>query len=810
MFHRVPFIFPTSVVTAAVILVLAALFALSLSSPGTAHASHSSPPTVSILSITPEVGEEGRNLRVTLQLSRPLTEDEKYCYPGNRAGEEPRNEVCIEGGLVIMDNYNDHLYEGGHIPSDSGIKFVFRGNQVEDRLSVRIVEDECITPNRQIVVWIHRVYEDRDEYPDETKYGYHIDRTEHTVRVIGDDETNGTLVDDEGKCLPVEEGATEEIVANYAPSFSGRDKTFSVREDADADEDIGSPVTATDPDEDDTLEYSLTGTDAASFDIDYSTGQLMMTDTELDYETKDTYHLAVSVSDGMNIYGDSDSAEDDSIDVTINVTNVNEAPEFDSNAPTELNVVENTAADVDIGSPVTAIDPEGDTVTYSLDDGDGAAFEIDDTSGQIKTKDALDRETKDSYTVTVTTSDDGGANATHVVTITVGNEVEPPTFDEEPEQGQSNISRSIPENTLAGRPIGDPVSATDEESNPLTYSLDDQDGAAFDIDSGTGQIKTKDPLDHETKASYTIEMSVSDGKDADGNTEDTPTPDATITVTINVTDVNEKPQFAEDAVNTLEVAENTADGENIGSPFTATDPDNAHTLTYSLGGDDAASFGIDESSGQIKTKTALDYETKDSYTVIVSVRDGRDDTSTTDTAEDDSIEVTITINNVDEGGVVALSSQHPRTGAPLTATLEDPDGEASAVAWKWESSTDRNNWTEITGATAGSYTPVQTDEGSYLQVTATYTDAVFGADKEAQTDTDNAVPANNPPAFTAETDSRSIPENTPAGRNIGTPITATDTDTDDTLTYSLEVWPESHWPGFALREADVFKSYMAW
>ena len=23
----------------------------------------------------------------------------------------------------------------------------------------------------------------------------------------------------------------------------------------------------------------------------------------------------------------------------------------------------------------------------------------------------------------------------------------------------------------------------------------------------------------------------------------------------------------------------------------------------------------------------------------------------------------------------------------------------------------------------------------------------------------------------------------------------------------LEVWPESHWPGFALRQADVFQSY---
>ena len=30
------------------------------------------------------------------------------------------------------------------------------------------------------------------------------------------------------------------------------------------------------------------------------------------------------------------------------------------------------------------------------------------------------------------------------------------------------------------------------------------------------------------------------------------------------------------------------------------------------------------------------------------------------------------------------------------------------------------------------------------------------------------------------------------------------------ITGPLEVWPESHWPGFALREADVFKTYIAW
>ena len=26
----------------------------------------------------------------------------------------------------------------------------------------------------------------------------------------------------------------------------------------------------------------------------------------------------------------------------------------------------------------------------------------------------------------------------------------------------------------------------------------------------------------------------------------------------------------------------------------------------------------------------------------------------------------------------------------------------------------------------------------------------------------------------------------------------------------LEVWPESHWPGFALRQVDGLQSYMAW
>ena len=780
MFHRVPFISSASVVTAAVILVLAALFALSLSSPGTAHASHPDLPEVSIASITPEMGEEAANLRVTVRLSRALTEDEKFCYPAIESAP-PKDEVCIEGGIFVMDSYNDHLTEDGDRVSDSLSAFVFRTGETEKRLSVGIKDDTCITPGRTIRIAINTAF------GTET-YGYTIDETEHTVPVHGNDETNVGHVylnKNEGECKAINDGEDEEVIANRAPAFGSQPVSLYVAENTPAGEDIESPVTATDY-EGDTLTYGLTGTDAVSFDINSSTGQIE-TLAPLDRETKSSYHLAVSVNDGKDIYGNPNSAVDDSIDVTINVTDANEAPVFEANAPTALNVVENTAAGVDIGTPVTAIDPEGDTVTYSLDDGDGAAFEIDDTSGQIKTKDALDRETKDSYTVTVTASDDGGASATHDVTITVGNEVEPPTFDEEPEQGQSNISRSIPENTLAGRPIGDPVSATDEESNPLTYSLDDQDGAAFDIDSGTGQIKTKDPLDHETKENYSVTVSVTDGLDANGSHENTPIADDTIAVTINVTDVNEKPVFDATPPVEYEIAENTVADTPIGAALTATDPEN-DALTYTLDSGSAATFEID-ANGQLKTKADLNYEADSSYPVIVQVTDSRDDNGVADTATDATITVTITVTDEDDPGSITFSSDPPIAGATLTAVLEDQDGVKSGVAvtWKWEISTDQTNWNTITDATTDSYTPGTDDIGDHLRVTATYDDEKGpGKTVEAETDAVLTAPATNTAASFADLDAtRSVPENTVAGQPVGTPVAAVDPDNEDTLTYSL-------------------------
>ena len=99
-----------------------------------------------------------------------------------------------------------------------------------------------------------------------------------------------------------------------APDFTTATTSRAVTENAAAGEDIGSPVEATDANGD-TLKYTLGGTDAASFDIDAATGQLM-TKVALDYETKPTYSVRVTATDPGGL--------DDSIDVTITVTDVDE------------------------------------------------------------------------------------------------------------------------------------------------------------------------------------------------------------------------------------------------------------------------------------------------------------------------------------------------------------------------------------------------------------------------------------------------------------------------------------------------------
>ena len=120
---------------------------------------------------------------------------------------------------------------------------------------------------------------------------------------------------------------------------------------------------------------------------------------------------------------------------------------------------------------------------------------------------------------------------------------------------------------------------------------------------------------------------------------------------------NAAPEFDAMTV-TRSVAENTPSGQRVGATITASDA-NSLTLTYSLAGEDADSFAIEGSTGQIMTKAALNNEAKGTYAVFVVVDDDGDGGS-------DVITVTITVTDVSE--------QPSRPAAPTVERVEDDPG----------------------------------------------------------------------------------------------------------------------------------------
>ena len=597
----------------------------------------------------------------------------------------------------------------------------------------------------------------------------HETKASYTVTVSVSD---GTLSDSITVTISVSD-------VNEAPSFATATATRSVAENTATGTNIGAAVAAIDPDVPaDTLTYTLGGTDAASFSIVSTSGQLQIKSV-LDHETKDSYSVTVSVSDGTLT---------DSITVTITVSDVNEAPVFTEGTTATRSIAENTAADANIGGVFAATDPDGDTLSWTLGGTDASSFSIVGTSGQLRTKAALDYETKTSYTVTVTVSD-GTLSDSIAVTISVTDVNEAPVFTE-----GATATRSIAENTAVGTNIGAAVIATGatgsvtentasgtnigavvaaREANTLTYSLGGTDASSFSVVSTSGQLQTKAVLDYETDDSYTVTVTVLDGTLSDS-----------IAVTINVTDVNEAPVFTEGATATRSIAENTAAGTNIGEAVAATDQDTGSRLSYTLGGTDASSFSIVSTSGQLQTKSALDHETKDSYTVTITASDG---TLT------DSIAVSISVSDVNDAPVFTDGTTATRAvaentvasrniGTPVSAT--DQDVPADTLTYTL-GGTDASSFS-IVSTTGQLQTKSALDretKDSYA-VTVSVSDGNSGTDSIAVTI--SVIDVNDAPSFPALTATRAVSENTASGTNIGAAVAATDVDVPaNTLSYTL-------------------------
>ena len=338
----------------------------------------------------------------------------------------------------------------------------------------------------------------------------------------------------------------------------------------------------------------------------------------------------------------------------------NRAPVFTAGASTTRTVAENTGAGVNIGSAVSATDADNDTLTYTLGGIDSASFDIVSTSGQLKTEAALDYETKTSYTVTVTVSD-GTLTDSITVTINVTDVIneQPATYAVGEEVATLPTGSWLPERVV-----------------DTSFSLV---GGNLVVEFNNGGQLEKDGMTYTCVANG--------GCKIEGRTVTR----GTIQATSGTGPINRAPVFTAGASTTRTVAENTVAGVNIGSAVSATDADN-DTLSYTLGGIDAASFDIVRTSGQLRTSAALAYETKTSYTVTVTVSDG---------SLTDSITVTINVTDVTEERVSTS------TPAPLTeATVDESVVTLTLTGGTYEQSIGaiRNNVTVsgIAGVTARS------------------------------------------------------------------------------------------------------------
>ena len=511
----------------------------------------------------------------------------------------------------------------------------------------------------------------------------------------------------------------------------------------------------------DGLTYELSGADAGPFHIVPATGQIL-TGEKLDYETKKTYKVTVKATDPWGLSG--------SIPVTINVDNVDEAPVGGLLTLGGLASHDYAENNPDTSLGIYTVSGATAEVKWTLEGADASHFELDDQDNpqggsrmlkfarspnyEMPRGQAMRDTNTNAYMVTVKVSA-GDETETVEVTVMVTN-VE--------EAGTVTLS------SMGGK-VGTPLTAVLSDDDIVVGAIEWQ---WYRVNPATG---SSDPITGARNSSYTPVaadvgnhlMVTATYTDREGAGKS-----ASERITTAVADTNAAPEFAA-ATDTRELAEDTPSGTPVGGPITATDP-NGDNLTYMLSGGDAMYFTIDD-MGQIMVgaNTMLDYETKMSYMVTVRATDPE--------GLSGSIAVTVNVTNVDESGMVSLSPARPSVGTPITASVTDPDSSPTGETYQWSYSTAMDGtFTPYPAEIRASFNPTAADVGRYLRVTVSYND-VHGAQTEIAT-TEMAVILNVAPAFSSETATRSVAENTAAGMNIGAPVMATDGN-GDTLSYML-------------------------
>ena len=277
--------------------------------------------------------------------------------------------------------------------------------------------------------------------------------------------------------------------------------------------------------------------------------------------------------------------------------------------------------------------------------------------------------------------------------------------------------------------------------------------------------------------------------------------------------------------------------------FMSTDPETGEAVDWDITGTDGDDFRISE-SGELTFKMSPDFEkpvdgldadndgdfpdtgdeARDNvYRITVRATEQETPGDPTGRALSTMTNVIIVVNNMDEDGMVELNYLQPEVGTEITAMLDDEDVvDTDTLKWEWSVSKVTNpdkdteaHWANATGTvslgtyiptgvrdpaitprpTPNSVTPV--DEGEMLRAKASYTDSqgemktaigvsMYPVRAEVNSDNDLVENADNgSPGFPDGLDyTRSVPESTDMGMDVGPAVVAQDPDSD-TLSYML-------------------------
>uniref|UniRef100_A0A8C3U2Q5 Cadherin domain-containing protein n=1 Tax=Catharus ustulatus TaxID=91951 RepID=A0A8C3U2Q5_CATUS len=338
----------------------------------------------------------------------------------------------------------------------------------------------------------------------------------------------------------------------------------------------------------------------------------------LDREKQSSFELVLTAVDG------GDPARSGTVQVHINVTDLNDNPPLFSKGVYEARVGENLPAG-SLVLQVRATDADAGTngrVSYSfgnVPDGVRLLFTVDSESGEVRTVGPLDFEEEKKYVFGLEATDGGGLTDHCEVQIDIMDE-----NDNAPEITILSLSGPVPEDAPVGTVVAllnvnDPDSG---ENGQVSCELSGE--APLSIVASPGgsyKVVTASALDREQASEHRVTVVARD--------RGRPVLSSSAELVLEVSDVNDNAPVFEEAVYSAYVAENNAAGALL-LRVQARDADAGANgrVSYWLAGGSAGAAGaaplvsVEARSGALYAQRSLDYEQCREFSVEVRAQDG--------------------------------------------------------------------------------------------------------------------------------------------------------------------------------------------